>query len=427
MVNKFKKVLALYGGKKARTLSMPTRNAISRNEKKAVIAAIDYYDKLNQDPPYDGVFQKKFESNFCNKMGGGYAVAVSTGSVACFIGIRSLNLPKNSEVIISPVTDSGSLFAIMECGLKPVMIDSSVDSFNTSWRQIKQGISSKTSAIFLVHCSGNPLNIKEIKRESKKFGLKIIEDCSQAPFAIACRGMCFNKNKNCNTTNFKSFCKQKYVGSYGDVAVFSTMYRKNLQTGGSGGVVFTKNLSIYKNIISESDRGRPKWSKNYNSRNPGQATHSALNHNTDELSCSIGIESLKKIDVTIKKRMKFIINLTKKLDEKEDKLIFKYSRFFPGTSPFLLPILIKNKFAKHKPIIAKMLLAEGIDISPSYECVISEWEITKKYNLKVIKDSNAKKMKKESFNLFLNENYTKVEVNNILDAFSKISNYFQSL
>ena len=51
-------------------------------------------------------------------------------------------------------------------------------------------------AIFLVHCSGNPLNIKEIKRESKKFGLKIIEDCSQAPFAIACRGMCFNKNKN---------------------------------------------------------------------------------------------------------------------------------------------------------------------------------------------------------------------------------------
>ena len=206
-------------------------------------------------------------------MGGGYATAVCSGSVACFIGAKALNLPLNSEVIISPVTDSGSLFAIIECGLKPVIIDSLKNSYNTSWNEIKKGITRKTSAIFLVHCSGNSLNTREIVKNSSKLGLKIIEDCSQAPFARECK-------IDCSIYKESTKCRGKLVGSYGDVSVYSTMYRKNLQTGGSGGIVYSNQYGIYKKIIELSDRGRPKWSKSYNSRDPGQATISSLNYNT---------------------------------------------------------------------------------------------------------------------------------------------------
>ena len=135
---------------------------------------MDYYIKKDEDPPYDGIFQK-FEDIFCKRMGGGYCCAVSSGSAACYIGIRSLKLPKNSEVIISPVTDSGSLFAITECGLKPVIIDSCKDTYNTSWEEIKTGITKKTSALFLVHCSGNPLNMKKLLESPQNLVSKLLK------------------------------------------------------------------------------------------------------------------------------------------------------------------------------------------------------------------------------------------------------------
>tara|TARA_Y100000389_G_C17471474_1_gene531640 strand:- start:18933 stop:20189 length:1257 start_codon:yes stop_codon:yes gene_type:complete len=416
MVKKNKKLLALYGGEKIRTSPMPARYAIGKSEKKAVNEVINYYSKMKEDPPYDGVYQKKFENNFSKKMGNGFSLAVCSGSVACFIGVKSLNLPKNSEVIVSPVTDSGSLFAIIESGLKPVVVDSMKDSFNTSWEHIKKGITKKTSALFLVHCSGNPLEMFKIKAESKKIGLKIIEDCSQAPFARVC------KKKPCIKKSCINMCKGDFVGSFGDVSVFSTMYRKSLQSGGSGGIVYTKNKKTYHNIIEMSDRGRPKWDKNHDPKNIGKVKYVALNYNTDELSSAIGISSLKRIDKLIQDRMKFMHLLSKKL-KKLDSFV-KCAYYHEGTSPFLFPIIVNENLIEKKELIAKAILAEGINLSIRYDCVISEWEISKDFKVKTIADDNVKKMKSQSFNLFLNENYTAVEVDDIYKAFEKVSKHF---
>lgn len=419
MNKSLKMSLAYYGGKPIRKKAMPSRKAITKKEIDYINYALNYYQNLDEDPPYDGYFQKLFENDFSKKMKGGFSAAVCSGSVACFVGLRAMGLPKKSEVLISPVTDSGSLFAIIECGLKPVVIDSMKETYNTSWEQIRKGINKNTSALFLVHCSGNPLEMKRISKESKKLGIKIIEDCSQAPFARVCK-------ESCKKSIEKKTCNGNLVGSYGDLSVFSTMYRKNIQTGGSGGIVFTKDYKLHKRIIEESDRGKPKWSKKYDSRNPGQANISALNYNTDELSCAIGIQSLKKIDLTIKKRMLFIKGLSK-LMNKEKQLIFKSAKFYNGTSPFLLPIIVKEPFSKKKELIAKMLISEGISLSPKYNCVVSEWKITKKMKIKVIEEKNAKNMQKISFNLFLNENYGRKEINDIFRAFKKISSYFNTL
>ena len=385
---------------------MPSRNAISKAEIYQINKVVDYYKNLNQDPPYDGVFQQEFEKSFSNLMSGGYSKAVSTGTIACFIGVRSLRLPHKSEIIISPVCDSGSLFAITESGHIPVVVDSKEDSYNTNWEQIKKGITKKTKAIFLVHSVGNPTEAKEIYTEAKKLNIKIIEDCSQAPFAIA------------------SAAPKKYVGSYSDIAVFSTMYRKSLQSGGSGGIVYTSNYNYYKNILEESDRGRPKWSKYYNSRNPGQAKVAALNYNTDEISCSIGISSLGRIFKTIKSRYSFLNKLRAKL-KKLNKYI-ELDEFSVSSSPFLIPVKLNPKYfnKKNKIYFAKLVMAEGIDLSPEYDCIISEWAITKKMKIKVISNKNALKFKNKSFNLFLNENYKNREVEDIVKAFDKVLKFF---
>ena len=87
-------------------------------------------------------------------------------------------------------------------------------------------------------------------------------------------------------------------------------------------------------------------------------------------------------------------------------------------------LLDQIEIDQQKELIAKAILAEGINLSIRYDCVISEWEISKKLKINIISDSNVKKMKSQSFNLFLNENYTVSEVNDIYAAFKKVADYF---
>ena len=91
----------------------PNRYAFGKEEIEAIKECIQYYQNLETDPPYDGFYQKRFEDDFSKKMGGGFALAVSTGSSACFLAIKALELPKGSSVLMSPVTDTSTLSSIL--------------------------------------------------------------------------------------------------------------------------------------------------------------------------------------------------------------------------------------------------------------------------------------------------------------------------
>ncbi len=407
--------LSKFGGMKIRSDPPPFRGAMGEAERQAVLDVLDYYQSLQTDPPYDGIFQKKFESEFTKLMGGGYSRAVSSGSVSCFVAIRALRLPLGSEIIVPGVTDSGSIFAIVEAGLTPVIVDTMQDSYNTNWDEIESAITSNTTAIFAVHMAGEPLEISIISQNAKERNLRLIEDCSQAPFARVC-----NLNCGCQPT----LCGGVPVGSFGDVSAYSTMYRKSLHTGGSGGVVFTNDENIAKAVIEESDRGRPKWSSEYRTGDPGNAMVSALNFNTDEFSCAIGLASLKRLEETIQKRRKFLAELNTKIKRVEP--YFRLMNNSLGQSPFFIPLIVEKEFESRKVEIAEILQAEGISLLPVFTNIVADWDIAKKLNWKIIKSTNAESMKARSFNLFLNENYMEREASEIVEALEKVLNYLKN-
>ena len=76
-----------------------------------------------------------------------------------------------------------------------------------------------TSAIVVAHIAGYPADVKGIAEVAKRHGLPLIEDCAQSHGAQL---------------------HGKYVGTFGDVATVSTMWDKHMNTGGQGGVVFTR-------------------------------------------------------------------------------------------------------------------------------------------------------------------------------------------
>ena len=198
------------------------------------------------------------------------------------------------------------------------------------------------------------------------------------------------------------------------------MYRKTLTAGATGGIVYSKDIDVFHQALAYADRGRPKWRENYNGRNPGDALFPSLNFNTDELSCAIGLASLGRLQESIDKRCFFLEKLCNRLSF-ETKVCTSYN-FHNGFSPFFFPIFVdREQISCDKIEFANALKAEGIDLSPHYDCIISSWDYAKKYMKDDFVAHNAKDVSNRSFNLFLNEKYGDQEVDDIVNAIKKLS------
>ena len=373
--------------------NFPPRYALGPNEKNSINQVIKHYTKKKVDPGYEGVFEKKLCNKFVKMMGGGYADACSSGTAAAFIAISALNLKRGSEVLISPVTDSGPLNALILLGLKPKLIDSSPNSYNVSLKEFSNRVSKKTKAAIIIHIGGEASQIHKICIEAKKKNIKIIEDCSQAPFAKS-----IWSKKYCNK------CNNNFVGSFGDISFFSTMYSKTISSCGSAGLIFTKNKKLYHNALAHADRGKQIWIKNINLKDPSKALYPALNFNSNEFSSAITLASLNRVKKTIKDRVNFL----KKLEfflTKSKTCHINYKNF-DQYSPFYISIQVRSHMLKiNKLKFVDEIKKEGIPLLNSYGCVISQWSWAKKYLQDKFITKNAINFKNDSFNLFLNENY----------------------
>jgi len=388
--------------KKIRKKPMPSRKALGTKERKKIFEVLNYYKKKNIDPGYQGFFENIFCKKFSKIMGGGYADAVATGTSAIYVALAALELPKKSDVLVSPVTDPGTISAIILNDLKPKLLDSHKNSYDINIEEIKKRSNKKTSCILVVHSLGRPTPMRDIVKFAKKKSIKILEDCSQAHGAKI---------------------SGKRVGAFGDVAAFSTMYRKTTITGASGGVVYTKNKELYKKVLAYADRGKPRWKKNFDDRNPSQYLFPALNLHTDEISCAIGISSLERLDKVRKARFKYVKEVSNLL-KNYSKCCLPYG-CSKNDSPFTYPIIVKTERIKLSKInFAKEILKEGIGLNPHYQYLVEDWLWVRKYLRDNYKTKNARKVRDKSFNLYLNENYGAQEVKDTVNAILKVEKKF---
>lgn len=398
-----KNKLAILGGSKAIKEAMPKRRAFGKTEEEAVYDVIQYYKSIDQDPGYQGKFEKQFCDTFSKYMGGGYTTAVATGTGSVYVALAALELPKGSDIILSPITDPGSFNAIVLQGFTVSLADSNFRQLNTSWSEIEKVITAKTSAIMIVHCAGISTDIDKIVKNAKKLNIKVIEDCSQAPGAIY---------------------KGQQVGSFGDVAAISTMGRKSIASGGSGGLVYTTNKETHKKIISYADRGKKSWSDDFEERNANKYLFPALNWNTDELSCAIGLASLSRLKETIQNRLLFANYFNDLVSKHLTSCYINIS--LKESSPFFITInLNTSSLTCTKEIFCDALIAEGVELNPNYQFVIAEWQWASLYLTQHCKTPNAIAARDASLNLYLNENYTAKTAEEIITAFIKVERYYK--
>ena len=267
-----KVALAINGGSRVRTAPWRDRSEswhIGREEKAAVDALLDQAIVDGVSPGYGGHEEDAFCRVYATWLGGGYVDAVSSGTAALYVALRALNIEPFSEVIVSAITDPGGMMPIPLLNLIPVVADTAPGSYNAGPDQIESEITPQTRAIVVAHIGGEPANVSAIADLARRRGLFLIEDCAQAHGA---------------------FLHGRPVGTFGDLAVFSTMYGKHLTTGAQGGLVFARDRALYQAVRRASDRGKPFF------RPPGATNALAtLNLNLGDMACAIGRAQLRKL------------------------------------------------------------------------------------------------------------------------------------
>jgi dTDP-4-amino-4,6-dideoxygalactose transaminase len=324
------------------------------------------------------------------------------------VTLAALSLPPRSTVLVTPVTCSGVLAAVIANDLKPKLCDVDPLSYNSSSTEIVKRLDENTSTVLVTHAAGEPASVADLKEKLASAGredVKILEDCSQAIGA--------------------SFVDGRKTGTIGDVAAFSTMYRKNLAAGASSGLTFTCQLSTHELIQRYGDRGKPIWRKDLDLRDPQYAAFPALNWNSSEISAGIGLKNLERLEETNHRRRLFIKKFIDQLSQIESPC--SPYRFHQGFAPFYFPIIVNtNLLNVGVDEFARFLQAEGIPLGIRYGCLVSEWPWVKPYLADDFCPTNALSFRNSSFNLYLNENYGDQEVTDIVEAISKVYSVLKS-
>src|SRR6266436_5152862 len=154
--------LAVHGGEPVRKTPMPPRIALGEDERRMVLEALDHYAERKVDPGYQGTFEKLYTDAFVEMMGGGYADAVATGTASLYVAIAALDLPKGSEVLVSPITDPGSLGAIVTNSVKPRLMDSMPCSYNVAPDEFAARIAPEVTCAVVVHAAAQAAPVDKI-------------------------------------------------------------------------------------------------------------------------------------------------------------------------------------------------------------------------------------------------------------------------
>lgn len=219
-----------------------------------------------------GEKNKAFEENFAKYCETKFSIGCANGLDALHLAIRAYDFPKDSEIIVPANTYIASILAISNCGLKPILVEPNLETYNIDADLIEAKITEKTKAIVVVHLYGQAVEMEKIWELAKKYNLKIIEDSAQAHGAIY---------------------QGKKVGNLGDIGCFSFYPGKNLGALGDGGSITTNDEEVAIKIRAIA---------NYGSLIKYENIYKGLNSRLDEIQAAILDLKLQFLDADNQQR-----------------------------------------------------------------------------------------------------------------------------
>ncbi len=316
---------------------------------------------------------ENFENNFCSFVKSKYCISVANGTDALEIAISSLNLKKNSEIILPVNTWISTAEAVVSNGLKPIFCDIDLNDYSICLQDLKKKITRKTKAIIVVHLYGIPSNLIGIKKIASKRNIKIIEDCAQA------HGTKLGK---------------KHVGTFGDIGTFSFFPGKNLGGFGDGGALITNSKHTNEYALRARNHGAIK---KYDHKFSGR------NSRLDTINAAVLNIKLKNYTNVIKIRNKIADIYFKNLNNIGDLELFKLSK---NNTHSFHQFVIRTKF---RDKLIKYLRKNGIQTMIHYPYMLNELKFFGSHKI-----NNAKNLGKKILSLPISEEHSLKEIHYVI-------------
>lgn len=298
-----------------------------------------------------GVNVLEFENKFAEYLGVKHCIGVANCLDALHLSLKIFNFPPHSEIIVPSNTYIATILSIINAGLKPILVEPDIKTYNIDPELIESAITDKTKAIMVVHLYGKPCDMEPIVNICKKYNLRLIEDCAQSHGATY---------------------KGKMTGTFGDTGCFSFYPTKNLGCLGDGGAVVTNDDEIADKI---------RTIRNYGSKVKYYNEIVGYNSRLDELQAAFLTVKLKYLDHINNHKRKLANIYDKELDDRFIKPV--------RIDGFYDVFHIYNIRVKNRNYLKEYLLEKGIKtdihypVSPNkqkamngiidhYNCPISE-------------------------------------------------------
>lgn len=232
---------------------------------------------------------EEFERLIAEYTGTEHAVAVSSGTAALHLIVKSLGIGPGDEVLVPSFTFIASVNAILYDGAKPVFVDIEPDTYNLDPDDLKRKITPRTKAIMAVDVFGHPADWDALLKISKDYKLKIIDDSCEA------LGARYNG---------------KSLGQFGDAAAFAFYPNKQITTG-EGGMIVTNDPDVARVCRSLRNQGRGEMG--------AWLEHERLGYNyrMTEMSAALGISQLRRLEDILSRRERVARWYTHRLSDLE--------------------------------------------------------------------------------------------------------------
>ena len=316
-------------------------------EKKYVNMALDS-GRLSPGP-----FVQKFEKKFAEMHKQKYGIACNSGTSSLHVALEALkekySWDQNSEVLVPAITFIATSNAVMHAGMKPVFVDVDSRTYNIDTKLIEEKITENTVAIMPVHTFGQPCEMDSIVKIATKYGLKIVEDCAEAHFAVY---------------------KGRPVASFSNIAGSSTYVAHTITTDDTNLAEIARSLIAHgractcENCIAYNSKQVCKLRMQTEMDRRFMMIRLGYSYRIGELEGALGVAQLENKDFIINTRKANAKILTDGLKDVEQYLQLPYYPEYVEHSFMMYPLVIKDDKAFTRNEIVKYLEQNNIETRP---------------------------------------------------------------
>ena len=329
-----------------------------------------------------GRFTESFQRALAKYVGARSAVFVNSGSSANLLALSALTSPKlgrkalrpGDEVLTVAMGFPTTVNPILQNGLKPVVIDVQLGTYDAIPDRLREAVGPQTRAIMMAHTLGNPFDLGLVQELCKEHGLWLVEDSCDA---------------------LGSTYEGKRTGSFGDTATVS-FYPAHHITTGEGGAVFVRSPLVRKQVESFRDWGRDCYCETGHDNTCKKRFewqlgdlplgydhkyiygHIGYNLKATDMQAALGLSQLAKLDYFVERRKENYAHLISRFDGVDGLVL---PRPTPGSDPswFGFPITLDPdhpvnreellRFLDSRLIGTRLMFAGNILKQPAYRNV----------------------------------------------------------